>query len=255
MVYVNKTFKKNPVVKKYRKRPVKKARSYPVPSIVKQYVKRAIRRDNENKIPNSLTATNSSVLPMTSTSWGSIISLSDVWSINQGTGQANRLGNAIRPVMWNMKGSLYVNSVSGLFPSIIKMFVFKLVQGYQGPATGGALPSDFFQNGNSAVAPTNTIADMYRNVNTDKYKVYTTRTFKIGPSSLSGTTNNDFDFFKMFSFNLLKYQKHIVKYVDAGTTPTNSGLYLAFVACTTNDIALSGNDLKISYDVTAKFED
>lgn len=255
MVYVKKTFKKSPV-KKYSKRPVKKARIYPMPSIVKQYIKKAISRNAENKSANPVIQSNASIVPMSSTTWGNMVTLSAVWeNVTQGTGQSGRVGNKIKPVYWNIKGSIQFNvSVTGT--AIVKMFVFKSLTTFKSPGDGGALPVDFFQTGNTVTSPSQNLADLYRRVNKDKYKVYTTRMFKIGQSAAStASSNNDFSAMRFFNINLLKYQKHIISYNDSSFEPINSGLFLGFVACSVNDAAISANTLKISYDITGNYED
>jgi len=250
--------KKAPLRKMVKK--VMKKRATISPS-VKAYVKRALHKEIENKTPTPVSGQDVAIVPITNTiSWGTLIPLSNVWTIEQGVGQGNRLGDKIKPMKWVIRGYIHNNAVTAV-PAVVKMFIFKPKLTYESPA-GAAYsgPVDFFQYGSTSIGPQNNYQDLLRDVNTDKYQVYTTRTFKIAPAGSAGNTNNDFSCVGKFKINLMKYQKHTLTYNDAVVnTPQNSGLYVCFALAeyggSTKVTWGAGEAPQISYDILAGYED
>lgn len=259
--------KRSPVKRSYnRKSRAARKVSAPVKKFVKQKLnflsRRVMHRYAENKTPAPVTRLDNPLQPMSSTSWGTIISLADVFNISQGTGQGNRIGNQLKPMKWSFRGFIHNNSVSCV-PYVIKMFILKSTQSYASPDTiTTAAPTDFLQNGSASAAPSVSYNDLLRDVNKEKYTVYTTRTFKCSPASVGTApnfgTNNDFKMVCPFKINLLKYQKHIIKYNDNTATPTNQGLYAVFCMApadgTVPTLPLTGQP-QISSDIIAEYED
>lgn len=242
---------------KYRKRMA----IQPVSKAVRSYVNRAIGAHSENKNAPGITGLDVALSAMLPTSWGTVINLADVWGgISQGTGEGSRIGNTLKPLNWNFRGFIHNNGTSAP-PCVVKMFILKIQNGYQSPTSTLANPTNFFNLGNSTVGPTGSFLDILRRVNKDQFVLYTTRTFKCGPASAGATspnsTNNDFKNVCPFNVNLLKYQKHIMRYADATVTnPTNAGLYALF--CIAPADGSSGavlNGPQLSYDIEAVFED
>lgn len=233
-----------------------------VPSAVKSYVNKAIAVHAENKQCASVSLLNDNINNMFSV-FGTVINCSSVWSLSQGTGQGNRIGNVILPKTWTIKGYVSVSNVAGSLtaPGVVKMYLIKYKNGFTGPTSVSSC-TDFYQGGNSSVAPAGTYIDVLRTVNKDVYTVYTTRTFKVGPASVSGATtytNNDFKATCPFKIDLKKYQSHKIKYADTTTTPTNSGLFLVFAFAPYDGSVSNGgtnsNLPLIHYDIDASFED
>lgn len=228
----------------------------PVSKAIRSYVNRAIGAHSENKTPTGVSSVAFTLNSMSSTSWGTIINCSQVWNgLVQGTGQGNRVGCAVRPIYWNLKGYLN-NNGSTSTNTMIKMYIIKAKQGFQDPTVyTPTQPTDFYQLGNSVVAPTNTFLDLMRHVNNDKWTVYATRTFKVGAATSASGSNNDFKSVCAFNINLLKFQKHVIKYSDTGAT-TNSGLYAVFaIIDPLGGSTITPNGPELTYDVEAKFED
>lgn len=255
--------RKSPVKKAPARKMVKKVmkKRATISPVVKAYVKRALHKEIENKSPTPINAQDVQIVPITNTtSFGTLIALSDVWTISQGVGQGNRIGDKIRPVKWILRGYIHNNSATAV-PAVVKMFVFKQKLTYESP-TGAAYsgPVDFFQYGSTSIGPANNYQDLLREVNKDKYQVYTTRSFKIAPAGSAGNTNNDFNTVGKFTINLTKYQKHTLTYNDAVVnTPQNSGLFVCFALAeyggTTKTVWAAGEAPQISYDVIAEYED
>lgn len=173
---------------------------------VKKFVKRLLNQRLENKICANVSQSTTSIVPMGPVNFNAI-NLSNIWTISQGTGQANRIGNSIHPKGWRLKGYFSVPfGVAVSAPVIIKMYIFKQKSSYILNSAGA---SNFYQNGNANIAPAGTFSDQLRQVNSDVYTLYTTRVFKVGTagvvSTTTGTANNDFKNICPFNINLLKY--------------------------------------------------
>lgn len=254
---------KNYTKRTYTKK-AKKTRSPAIvtPATLKSYVKasmrgvvrKAIRATTENKVTDPLVQSNAPIIPMTALGFGTFIVLSDIFLTGQGPEQGNRIGNSITPVKWTMKGALFCAPTSTI-PMLVRVYIFKMVDGYQLPSTGGAVPSDFFQSGSFTSAPNNTISDNFKAINKDKYKVYKSEVFKVGVSSTANYQNNDFKILNTFNYNLLKYQNHKFKFNDANTIPQNAGLYMAFTCCDMDDTPIQPNALRIAYEINGEYED
>jgi len=221
---------------------------------VQAYVKKAIHVQAENRIADPLVQSNIVIQPMNIGTWGSLFNLSDVWLTQQGSAQGERSGNSISPMKWRIRGAMF-SAPTSLIPMVVRMFIFRRVDGYTLPNLAGVLPVDFFQNGNLAIPPQQTMADTFRYVNKDKYKVYTSKIFKVGVSNTAGYHNNDFGIVNTFDIDLMKGNKHKIKFNDASSIPENQGLYMAFTACRVNDSAIAINDLRLVYDVYGEYED
>lgn len=267
MVYRRST--RAPAKKATARKMVKKVmkKRAPVSNKLKSYVKRVIASNVENKIAVPVTTINDNINNMSPAAFGTVIELSDVWEIAQGTGQGNRIGNTIKPVKWNFKGFISLDQTGAgiTLPCIVKMYVLKYKYGYQSPPPTLA-PTDFYQNGSTSSAPLGNFLDIMRAVNDDVYTVYTTRTFKVGPANFSYGTgasgainNNDFKSVIPFNINLMKYQSHKIKYFDTTNTPTNSGLHVVFaIAPADGSQSVGGTNVNlpnISYDITGVYED
>jgi len=240
--------------KTMKRKQIKRSVAPSVSPIVKSYVKRMMAVKSEDKFCLPVNNTQLGLIGVTST-FNTVINLSSIWAVSQGTGAANRIGNSITPKSWIFKG--FINSVNNSTePLVIKMFIFKYKNGYNGPS-GTTSSTDFYQNGNGTVGGVGNYLDVLNNVNTDTYQIYHTRSFKVGPSILgTGNPNNDFSMALPFKINVLKYQKHAIKYNDAVTTPTNSGLYVCFACAPADGTSFgSGASAYLNYVVDASFED
>lgn len=237
--------------KRYQKSPF-------VPASIKKYVLRTIHRNVENKHPQGVSALDTTLTSMLSTTWGTVIPLATIFNISQGTGEGNRIGNSIKPMNWRFKGYIHNNGLNAI-PCVVKMFIIKPLQSYADPSTTITNPTDFFNYGSSTIAPNGSFMDTLRRVNKDKYTVYTTRTFKNGLSGTSASsTNNDYKATNAFNIDLLKYARKHIKFVDNASTPQNVGLYAVFVLAPWDGSSggLVGLQTpQISYDVEAIYED
>jgi len=264
-----------------RRRPPVKKRKAPaklrVGQAVKAYVKRAIKTSTELKhaVPMSFNNQNIQAFGISPNGPNQCTSeeITRVLQIPQGSDNGQRIGDKIRVKSLTIKG--YVNLNSALAnepdynknPMYVKMFVGRRVDTIADPNTyvsgGGTAFNNLFQNGPTATGPLNYPSDMYRYVNKDVYRIYTTRFFKIGMSAPSNNPadsnqwNNDFKFSKQFTISLNKHID-VVKYFDGGINPTNVGIYVWFVCCWANGspvTTLTKLPLEWHYDVNCTYYD
>lgn len=190
--------------------------------------------------------------------------------IPPGTGQGNRLGNEISTKKLVFKGTLTPLPYDSTFnaapqPVQVKMWIF------YDKTDPVALPnppaaSDFFQNGNGSKGFQNDLVDMWSPVNTDRYRVFKSKVFKLGAAMNSGSggnpalqnsANNDFKYNCNFSINLTKYYTKRVKFNDGSTVPTTRGLFcmFAYANATGLPVTVSQYTVGLQYMLDYTFED
>lgn len=165
------------------------------------------------------------------------------FQIQQGTGQADRIGNRIKIVRCTLKGSMDPKPYSSVsnaipLPVVVQLFVFYDKDNttiYPAPVSAG----DFFQFGNTATTFRNDPVDGWAPVNSDRYVVVLRKKWKLGYASYMGTgttvgaqgyANNDFKLNHEFKFDLTKHLVKNVRYDDNATDPTTRGLWFVFIA-------------------------
>lgn len=165
--------------------------------------------------------------------------------ILQGTGNASRIGNRIRTKKLTIKGVFTPTGYDGVYnpgptPMQIKMYVF--YDKYDPTAVPRPDASgDFFDNGNGTRTFARDVTDMMMPVNTDRYRILTTRKFKLGFQQYTGSgnnppngnySNNDFKLNCNFSLDLTKYYPKNVRFMDNSSLPTTRSLYCMVEAVT-----------------------
>jgi len=236
--------KKKIVMKKkvYRRKPKAKVNQ---DAKILAVVKRVLARRVEKKIASTANYQRTSITPYSSTT--ELFPFDDLTSVfqnvAQGVGQGDRIGNKIMVKNLVIKGHFYrqpildySGNVLASVPAYVRMILFRNKQNLDTPTD----LSNFIQDGNTAVAPDNTLQDLTRYYNKDDYIIYATKTIKIGHAGLfpNGSTpipneqiptNNDFPSAKFFSFNLMKHINKSIKYSDVAPLPTNFGMFLGFM--------------------------
>jgi len=226
---------------------------------LKKMIRREISRNIENKTAQMYDY-EASLSSTPSASWFSdnIFPLGPrntfSFQIPQGVGQSSRVGNRIKTRKLMLKGSLFLDQYDAISnpnprPLQAKCWIF---YDKSAPTVVPNPKTDFFQLGGSTKPFAGDLTDMWSPVNTDKYRVLTTRTFKLGNASYqagggAGTTtvnnqnytNNDFKLNCNFRINLTKYYPKDVRFVDNNTDPTTRGLYMMWAfASATGDILI-----------------
>jgi len=169
----------------------------------------------------------------------SYIDLTTVFNtIQQGTGQGDRIGNRITPTRFVFSGFMNFNADIGgagdnSQPQYVKMFIFRMKNTVSATAPD---MTKFFQYGSTSQAPTGYIQDIKNRVNLDDIVLYTTRLFKLSPSAIPNTTgvigaaftNNDYKLTQAFKIDLTKHIKKAV-YDDQTAQLKNHQMFCAFV--------------------------
>ena len=129
-----------------------------------------------------------------------------------------------------------------------------------------ATSADFFQFGNTSIGFQNEFFDHKMPINTDRYRVLTTRTVKVGYSGYSGTgsqpqsgnfNNNDFRLNANLSVNLTKYCIKHCKFRDTSSLPTTRGIYMVAQPIYADGSAMSSATIpvRMEYMMSVVFED
>lgn len=243
-------------------------------SALKTMVRREIARNIENKTFQYL-GTGLDILPSTSVSFDSNIipcyPAAGYLAINQGAGQGQRSSNLIKIKKLKIDGIIFAlgyNSVSNLTPcptQIKVWFFYDKEEPNAVPAPAAA--ADFFQFGSTAIGFQNELFDHTMPVNTDRYRVLTTRTFKVGYSGYTGGTgaqanqgyfsNNDFKMNARLKVDLTKYCVKRCNFRDNNTTPTTRGIYMMAQACYSNGNPITAGTIpaKMEYMLSVEYED
>lgn len=244
---------------------------------LRKMVKREIARNVENKtfqvfddnydiLPSNSPGFDANIIPVTPYS-GAFL------TISQGLGQGQRVGNRIKVKKLTFKGCVYpkaynVTTNPTPAPVQIKFWFFydkEEPQAIPTPQTSG----DFLQFGNTALGLGNRLFDQMAPVNTDRYRVLTTRTVKVGYSTYGGTgatgslplqgnlSNNDFKMNANVSVDLMPYIVKDVVFRDAATTPTTRGVFMMAQAVYANGSPLASTTIpaEMNWMSDLEFED
>jgi len=216
------------------------------------------------------TANNMTVIPLTPDSY--------LTPITQGAGQNQRIGNSITIHKIFLRGMINPRtfgtgntdqdpSNNEPMPFLLKMWI-----GYQKDTSYNEVESqlpNFFQSNNTSDSPTGTLMDTFRKVNTDKYVIVATRTYKVGPHQVittQGTTannnnqlyaNNDFKFCQRFSFDVTKHCIKTVKFNDTNNQPNTRALCWWFEAINPvgTTFTVGRFPAEISYELDIQYKD
>jgi len=241
----------------YRKRKApmrRRAKKSAVPLKIKKYVKTLIALKQENKETTAF-GLNQSILTVVSSTPTNISLLP---TPNQGTGDADRIGNEITVKKLIVTGFVNMlpydatNNPTAPAPLWVKMWVVSAKNINTNTFSNTLAASSFFQTQNSSTNFQATIRDQLLPVNPDLFTVHASKVFKIGFGSLSGANNSAnvgtaFDNSPMsqkFSFDCSKFVSKL-KYDEGQTWPTNKNLFLV-VTSTRADGSVSSGTLPMS---------
>lgn len=272
-MYRRKTYRRKALKRTYKRKSYAPKRKM---TSIKKVVKREIARAIEDKtaqyydgaaglqsvLSASFAATN--MFPLgPSTAFSPII--------NQGAGQSSRIGNRIKTKKLVVKGSLYplpydVSTNNSPQPLLVKCWImYDKTNPTVEPDPKGS--GDFFQLGGSSKGFANNLTDMWAPVNTDRYRVLTTRTFKLGYSDYSATPNtapyvnqqqfrnNDFPMSVNFSIDCTKYYPKDVRFNDNNALPTTRGLFMLWQYVAANGSGIAGQSIQMQYLQDYHYED
>jgi len=215
-------------VSKYSKSGGKKTTNTMTPrtatQTIKKYVKSQIARQIENKCSQSYIL-DGDVMQYNATDpvFYNYHFGSNIFSLTQGVQQGMRVGDSVKLKRWIIKGFITPNDaiLPGTTPTpydpkgfqgTVKLMLLKTRNNIQ---IDNAL-SQLLQNGNSSVNPLGKQSDKLMPINTDKYKIYWSREFKMAAANNNAPIasyanyypvmpNNDFKLCQSFGFNVLDY--------------------------------------------------
>jgi len=227
----------------YRKRkgPMRKrGKKSAVPQKIKNYVKRAISRKQENKETTSF-GLNQQILTVAGSTPTAINILP---TPVQGTGDSDRIGNEITVKKLvvsgfvNMQAYDATSNPTAPAPLWVKMWIVSAKNINTNTFSNTLSSSSYFQTSNSSTGFQATIRDMLLPVNPDLFTVHRSKLFKIGISSASDKspatgTSAYFDNSPMahqFSFDCSKYVSKL-KFDENQTWATNKNMFLVTTVC------------------------
>lgn len=191
--------------------------------------------------------------------------------IVQGTGQGQRIGNKIKVRKATFKGTIVAlpyNAATNTtpVPTQVKMFLFydkENPNAYPQPAT----TADFLDLNNSTQGFHNDLVDLWAPVNTERYHIFKTKTFKVGYSTslvnaagVNGTlnySNNDFKLNCNFSIDFTKYMVKTQVFRDNNLDSTSRQVYAMFVPVAASGGAFLAATIPVAMQsqITLEYED
>lgn len=226
-----------------------------VSQAVKQYVKRTIHTQTENKTQqyiglnqsiNSLTGFTLNILPQ----------------LSQGTSQVGRIGNEVcvkKGVIKGLVNLLPYNSVTNpLCIQRIRIMVLSMKDDNSGTLS----TTGIWQYGSSALDLQANLGDTMYSINKDKFVKYYDKTFSLGSPSQSSLTNNlagqhfSNDKFQIpFYFDFSKHIKSKLKYNDSTSVCTNRNMFLWITSVNADGSATAVTPAEAHVFLDLQFED
>lgn len=259
------------IIKRPRKVYKKKLMRKPKRSVtlaVKQYVKKQIHTNVENKLIQTYVP-NQTIASCLVTPGLMTFSLIPYTSMTQNVGQAGRIGNKIKTMKCLLKYVItpYPYSVT-LNPNPRPHNVVIMIGKVKNAKALTPTAADFqslFQFGAASAPPQGTLGDLVLPVNKDYFQVYKTIIHKVGFESFNNAgvapnfqhyANNDYKLNIIGTVDCTKYCPSNVLFNDITANPTNDGLF-CWVWSTPADgsayAALTPNIM--TYNVMYSYED
>jgi len=239
---------------------------------IKKIVKREIARNVENKtsqyysgLVNLSSNANvgvfaNSVLP--------ISPYATFLQVNQSASQGGRTGNQIKIKSLKFGGVLTpkeYNATSNPVPRPLNVIMW-LFYKKDNPDTLTVPGTDFLQLGGTSQALTGSLIDQTATVNTDAYRIFAKRVFKLGFANYAGTgtnatqqqfANNDYKYNQFFNIDVTKHLVKTIKYDDNVSTPTTRGLFACFQCVSATGGAFSSAYIpaELTFTLTMSYED
>jgi len=163
-----------------------------IQAATRKYVKKQLDKAIENKTINEKEYDHSVIEKQLLGGTGHFYySLASLYNMTQGPGEFQRIGNSIVNKKTVLRFLIHPQIMQAPYNDSSIIFNQFTYQGYFTMALikmrdGSTPPSgltSFLQNGNSAITPSGKVYDLLYTPNTDLYKVYWKKTYKLGPSA------------------------------------------------------------------------
>lgn len=237
------------------KRSVKtpKGRKMPTAASINAIVKRTVLGTMEKKrIPYISSATLYGLTQTVSIATNNIIGLTPnsftgkTYTIVQGTGQQNRIGNQISPVKAVLKVNMFAapyNAVSNTAPRpfTVRMLILSPKPGIQCISCtdlSTIVSTTLFQNGNGTLGALGNLYDLITPYNDDVVTIHFVRDFKLGPAAFTGVTggadatttkaSNDFSLSQEYTVDVTKYLPKKITFDDNSGQTTSRPTFCLF---------------------------
>lgn len=245
--------------RKYVKKAVYKAKK----RVFARKVKTVVNKMAETKVVNTVYTSKAVYNVLNSANFqGSILivgpgaSSPSMFQIAQGVGQGGRIGNKITTVKCMVRGDVRINTYTtntnnyNPVPGYVTLWIVKLKPFLDDDVATlkAVIDGSFFQSGSGSVAMSGTLADLYRQVNTQQITVLKRRTWKIGtsyvPGGAGGTNgdlsnqywaNNDFKQTSMFRMDITKCLPKTLLFNDTNDNFVNRHSYMFFTFVRTDN--------------------
>lgn len=257
--------------KRSTKKRVAGKRKSSVSAGVRSYVKKQIHKNIENKMQNvNFSEDFGNFLQSTSMHAYPITPYTGYLQIGHGVLQNNRVGNQIRTAKVMLNYVLRPTPYSALnnagpAPVEVEMFLGYLKQFPSTLPTPGDF-NNFYQVGNTSVAPTGNLNDLAASVNKDYFVIKKQWRHKLGYSNNAGSganaayqtfANNDFKLNVVKKLNITQHVPKLIQFNDASPTATSRGLFLWYqgVSSAGNILANTQTPVHIDFWIDFQYED
>lgn len=249
-----------------------KKRTAPKVKFVKRVVKQVLSRNMETKIKEYAFSDNLLPYAVSALYTNSVIPITpypSYLSIDQGVGQAQRIGNTIRTKRLVLRGYIapvaYHATINPNPRPVIVKLVFCTSKDNRTTLDTTSL-GNFFQYNNSYQSPSGNMFDMVRSFNTDSWIIHKVLTFKVAPAVCNGTganaaaqnfANNDFKYSNNFTIDLTKYCSKILKFEDTIGYPMNPIIQMVPLVACPNDSTFGAAEVPaaLTYNITYTYTD
>lgn len=247
--------------KKQGKRRAYKRKARPVSQAVKQYVKRSIHSNMENKKWVYYGANQSITNAGAGTPTGQYL----LPVIAQGTAQNQRIGNEINIRYAAVRGFVNVlpyNATSNPSPApqLVKIWIVSGKRINSNVITNYDW-SKWFEVGATNAPFQGNVLDMVLSPNKEDFKIHAVKQFKLGlgyDSAGANPANSYFDNSPMsmpFYFNYTKGCKKRQKYLDGSGYSTNDNVYIIFQAVNADGTSTAINSCEFHFENKIIYED
>jgi len=259
MVSIPKKGKRAPL----RKKGAAGKRKSSVSVSVKNYVKRALHTQIENKSiqinPGALSFGN--VLESPDFNAYPMAPLALYWTIPQGTGQGARVGNEIKTrkcyLSYVLRPTQYdAGTNPAPQPTMVRMMLGYVKNTPSFAPISGDI-NQLFDAGSTSAAPIGTLKDLVSVYNTDYWTIKKTWTHKLGYANNSGTgafataqffANNDFNLNVLKRLDITQYMPKTCVFNDTSATTNTKNLFFMFYAVASNGATFSNVTLPVNID-------
>lgn len=236
---------------------------------LKRAIVSAIRREEETKLIEFSSSISLGAYGTTVSTQGFIplIPYTSYCAINQGTGEADRIGNQIRIVKAKISYIINPNGYNAVSnPVPIPQDVIVRIFALKDSGTLVNTAPNYFENNNSSSNPTGTLLDYTRRVNTELYTQYKMMTHKVAAAVNTGGgnavnqsyyANNDYKYNVIRTIDYTKLCPKLIRFNDNTSLPTCRILqtFIESVNADTTSQAAAYIPATMSYTVSIWYKD